>query len=129
MRLNLTLCLFGFGLNNTFCLGNILLYIPQKAFAIPLLDELKIRGSLVFWNRVYKRGFFSHFDRYMFTSASTSIFSSFAVSFYNSFAKRTEQPRLIICRLHFHMDPGVHVLLFILIPHLKDKTFCLRWKW
>lgn len=56
----MTLCLFGFRLNNTFCLGNILLSIPQNAFAIPLLDELKIRGSLVFWNREYKRGFFSH---------------------------------------------------------------------
>lgn len=73
--------------------------------------------------RIKKRVFFH------ILIASISIFRSFAVLLHNSFATKTEQPRLIICWLHFYMDPGVHVLLFILTPQLKDKTFCLQWKW
>jgi len=96
VRLNLTLCLFGYGLNDIFCLGNILFSVQQKAFTVLLLDEPKIRGSLVSRNRqrIKEKVFLLHLlIGGTFISASASIFSSLPAALHHSFLKKTEQTR------------------------------------
>lgn len=97
IRSEVEFCLFAFGLNDIFCLGNILFSVQQKASTVLLLDEPKIRGSLVFWKRQRIKKEIIFFLHMLidgpFTSASASIFSSFPAALHHSFVKKTEQTR------------------------------------